>query len=160
LVQKQQRKSRENEKNLPKTSLEQVNFYIKKIMDITTHLYTSYFQSLTQDLLFMTESDYPWKVVYLGKNRVEMEKQLPFSLASAQKMEVTHLLRNAIKTQDWYGEEELKSVQKYQILVDTLLQEVKNATAYKFGEIEIAVYILLELPNGEQLGLSTIAIET
>ena len=129
-------------------------------MDITTRLYISYFQYLTQDLLFTTESDYPWKVVYLGANIDAMTKALPFDIAAAQKVEITHLLRNALKSQDWYGEDELKSVHKYQSLVNTLHTEVKNAIAYKFGEVEIAVYILMELPNGEQLGLSTIAVET
>lgn len=129
-------------------------------MDITTRLYISYFESLVDGLLFMTESDYPWKVVYFGNNEDQMKKLLPFEISAAKSVTISDLLRNALKTQDWYGEEKLASVHQYQKLVTILHEEVKNATAYKFGEIEIAVYVLLELPNGDQLGLSTIAVET
>lgn len=129
-------------------------------MDITTHLYINYFKSLTQDLLFTSESDYPWKVVYLGRDEKEMMKQMPFDIHAAKKLAITDLLRNALKTQDWYVEAELATVRQYQHLVKTLQEEVTNVNVYKFGEIEIAVYILLQLPNSEYLGLSTIAVET
>ena len=129
-------------------------------MDITTNLYLPYLQLLTKDLFFMSESDYPWEVVYLGKDEAEMKRLLPFDLQAAKQVELTQLLKNALKTQDWYGEEELAIVKKYQYLLDTLQTELQTVYAYKFGEIEIAVYVLVHLPNNEWIALKTISVET
>jgi hypothetical protein len=129
-------------------------------MDITTQLYTSYLQSLTKGLLFISESEYPWQTLYLGEDKAQALKRLPFDVAQARPIEVEHLLRNHTKDESWYSEEELATAEKYRQFLTLLKEEVKNVSAYKFGEIEVHIYIIAQLPNGEWIAMRTISVET
>lgn len=129
-------------------------------MDTTSALYISRFESLTKDLLFMSESDYPWEVIYLGESEEEIKHKLLLDTESSQKVEVADFLRNAIKEEDWHGEDELTAARKYQALLKVLQEEIQNATAYKRGEIEIDVFIIGQLPNDEWLALKTKSVQT
>ncbi len=129
-------------------------------MDITTQLYTSYIQALTKDLLFMSESDYPWQVLYLGEDKEQALKRLPFDVSQAHSVEVEYLLRNHTKDESWYSEEELATAERYRQFLSFLKQEVKNVSAYRFGEIEVHIYIIAQLPNGEWIAMKTISVET
>ncbi|GAB4478844.1 MAG: hypothetical protein OHK0057_30310 [Thermoflexibacter sp.] len=129
-------------------------------MDITTQLYTSYIQSLTKDLLFISESEYPWQTLYLGEDKAQALKRLPFDVSQARSIEVEHLLRNHTKDESWYSAEELATAEKYRQFLTLLKEEVKNVSAYKFGEIEVHIYIIAQLPNGEWIAMKTISVET
>ncbi|MCU0392372.1 MAG: nuclease A inhibitor family protein, partial [Thermoflexibacter sp.] len=111
-------------------------------MDITSQLYLSYLQTLTKDLLFISESEYPWKVVYLGKNKQEALNQLPFEVKNAQEITLEKLLKNHIKEENWYGEEELAVAKKYQNLQNLLQEQVTDVSTYRYGEIEIHIYVV------------------
>jgi hypothetical protein len=129
-------------------------------MDITSQLYLSYLQTLTKDLLFISESEYPWKVVYLGKNKQEALNQLPFEVKNAQEITLEKLLKNHIKEENWYGEEELSVAKKYQNLQNLLQEQVTDVSTYRYGEIEIHIYVVMRLPNDEWLTIKTISVET
>lgn len=129
-------------------------------MDITTQLYTYYIQSLTKDLLFISESEYPWQTLYLGENKEQALKRLPFDVSQACSIDVEHLLRNHTKGESWYSEEELTTTEKYRKFLALLKEEVRNVSAYKFGEIEVHIYIIAQLPNGEWIAMRTISVET
>jgi hypothetical protein len=129
-------------------------------MDITTQLYTFYFQALTKDLLFISESDYPWQVLYLGEDKEQALKRLPFDVSQSRPIEVEYLLRNHTKDESWYSAEELATAEKYRRFLTALKEEVKNVNAYRFGEIEVHIYIIAQLPNGEWIAIKTISVET
>ncbi len=129
-------------------------------MDITTKLYTSRLQTLTDKLLFMSESDYPWEMVYLGKNEEDIKKKLPFDTHKVEKIELLRFLKNAIKEENWHGEEELVVARKYQQLAKLLQEELQEIAVFKHGEIEIDVFVVGQLPNSEWVALKTKVIET
>lgn len=129
-------------------------------MDTTSALYISRLELLTKDLLFMSESDYPWEIIYLGENEGNIDKQLLLDRAQSKKVEVADFLCNAIQEEDWYGEEELTAARKYQELLKILQEEMQNSAAYKQGEIEIHVFIIGQLPNKEWVALKTKSVET
>jgi Nuclease A inhibitor-like protein len=129
-------------------------------MDITTKLYTSRLQTLTKDLLFMSESEYPWEIMYSGKSREEALQQLPFDSAQARQISLEHLLKNAIKEEDWHGEEEVAMAKKYQQLLLLLTEELSNINVFKNGEVEVDIYVLGQLPNEEWITLKTKSVET
>jgi len=129
-------------------------------MDTTSALYISRLELLTKDLPFMSESDYPWEVIYLGENEEDIKHKLLLDTEQSQKVEIADFLRNAVKEEDWYEEEELTAARKYQELLKILQEEIQNATAYRRGEIEIDIFIIGQLPNKEWLALKTKSIET
>ncbi len=129
-------------------------------MDTTSALYISRLESLTKDLLFMSESDYPWEIIYIGENEEDIKHKLLLDTESSQKVEIADFLRNAVKEEDWHGEEELTTARKYQELLKILQEEVQNSTAYKQGETEVDVFIIGQLPNKKWIALKTKSIET
>jgi len=68
--------------------------------------------------------------------------------------------RPLIKKEDWFGEEELlwvKAAEELKILLETQLTDIK---IYRFGIIEIDVYLIGKPLEGNCVGIKTKVIET
>jgi L-fucose isomerase-like protein len=129
-------------------------------MDITTKLYTLRLQTLTNQLLFMSESEYPWEIMYLGYKQEDIKKNLGADARKVDEIELMRLLKNAVKEENWHGEDELATARKYQQLAKLLEEELHAITVFRYGEVEIDVFVVGQLPNGEWVALKTKAIET
>lgn len=124
-------------------------------------------KSASNSLLFMSESDYPFEVFLWespGLRPLTTQKILQQTGRSQdtpiEVVTVNNFFRVATTEQDWYGEEEKATLQKYQALVETLKQILSNPEVYRLGEIEIDVYIVGQISAGALAGLSTKVIET
>lgn len=126
----------------------------------------------TDGLLCMSESEYPFEV-FLWKSP-EQTSLIKENLTTQKILELTghpqdtpvevvsidKFFRIATTEQDWYGEEELATLKKYQEFVEILKRNLSNLEVYRIGEIEIDVYIVGQTSTGDLVGLSTKVVET
>ncbi len=124
-------------------------------------------KSASDGLLCMSESDYPFEVFLwespelrpLTPQKILQQTGHPQN-TPLEVVTVDNFFKVATTEQDWYGEEEKATLQKYQALVETLKQILSNPDVYRLGEREIDVYIVGQTPAGALAGLSTKIIET
>lgn len=119
-------------------------------------------QQATTDLVWTSESDYPFEVVTWSKD-TELNPTALFKLPTDTAIETTTLqdfFTPALATEDWYGKEELATVDRYQKLVDAIGSNLSDVVVFRVGEIEIAVYIVGKTLDRDLVGLKTQVIET
>jgi hypothetical protein len=66
----------------------------------------------------------------------------------------------ATEPQDWHGEEEKAIVKRYQTLVKLMTSALSHCQVFRFGTINIEIYIVGQTPDKLWLGLHTQAVET
>lgn len=118
----------------------------------------------TKDLLWLSESEYPLKIVYwhnaenFNVNTLLQHYNYPPETKIVVK-EFQSFFASAIAQEEWYNEAEKAETKRYQALVNLMRQNLKNIQVYLLGEIEIDVYILGETPRAIA-GLTTKIIAT
>jgi hypothetical protein len=119
-------------------------------------------QQATTDLVWTSESDYPFEVVTWSKD-TELNPAALFELSADIAIETTTLqdfFTPALVTEDWYGKEELATVDRYQKLVDMLATNLSEVVVFRVGEVEITVYIVGRTIDRDLVGLKTQVVET
>jgi hypothetical protein len=66
----------------------------------------------------------------------------------------------ATEPQDWHGEEEQAMTRRYQALVKLIRAALNHRQVFRFGTINIEIYILGQTSDQLWLGLHTQAVET
>lgn len=120
-------------------------------------------RSLTTNLLWMSEADYPFSVIYWENVDNIPEKLLQIHDLPDTTIEVRELdsfFSRATEEKDWYEEEEKAECKCYQDLVNLLKTNLSELKVYRVGEVEISCYILGKTDSGAIAGLSTISVET
>jgi hypothetical protein len=116
-------------------------------------------------LLFMSEADYPFEIVYREGQR-EMSPEYLRELsgqsgdAPVEVRSVDDFFRVAVSEPAWKGETELAVAKRYQALLRLLKENLDELKAYRVGEINIRVYIIGRAKTGNWLGVSTRVVET
>ncbi len=117
----------------------------------------------TADLVWTSESDYPFEVITWSKG-TELTPSALFKDLTTDKSIETIALKDffapALETENWYGAEELASVDRYQKLVSTIEANLSEVQVFRVGEVEIEVYIVGKTAAGDLVGLKTQAVET
>ena len=118
---------------------------------------------LTEGLLWLSESDYPFETVYL-ENIDRIKNQL-LELTNSNpetKIEIREIdsFFNRVIQEDNYDEYELEEYRRYQALIDFLKTHLHDVKVYRIGDCEIKVYILGQTESGAVAGLSTMVVET
>jgi len=146
-------------------------------------------QAQVAGLSWMSESDYPFRVV-VACPETSATEPIVFSIEKIPALKpiagltastdvsivfVTHLedflklcesvdvdtfFQRATQVQDWFGEAEWAIAQRYQQLVRWLKENLTDLQVYRCGDIEVDIYILGQAADGRRLGLQTRAIET
>ena len=120
-------------------------------------------KTATKDLLWLSESEYPFKVVYWRNTDFSIDALLQrYNYPPEIKVVVKDwqsFFASAIKQEDWYNEIETAETKRYQNLVKLMRQNLKNIRVYLLGEVEIDVYILGETESAIA-GLVTKVIAT
>ena len=119
----------------------------------------------TAGLTFMSESDYPFKIIHWDKGQ---EITPEFLRKEAKKGEddpveeksVDEFFKRAVSMQDWYGNEEKATAKKYQALVKLLKEKLQDVRVYRVGSVNITVFIVGKDAGGDWVGLSTQVVET
>ena len=122
-------------------------------------------QQASAGLLWLSEADYPWEVVYWQQiSELTPETLLQqINYDSTSKIETKTLeqvFAVATAEQDWHNEAEKQEVESYQSLVNLLDHYLDNIQVYRVGEVEIELYVLGQTKHQAIAGLKTKIIET
>jgi hypothetical protein len=118
----------------------------------------------TADLLWMSESDYPFEVVTWERG-IELNPTVLFPEVTSDEIAVetvtlTDLFAPAIAIEDWYEVEELAQVDRYKKLLHAIESNLTDVQVFRVGEVEITIYIVGKTAAGDLVGLKTQAVET
>jgi Nuclease A inhibitor-like protein len=118
----------------------------------------------TADLLWMSESDYPFEIVNWERG-IELNPQalLPEVTSdevAVERVTLTDFLAPAIAIEDWYEAEELAQVDRYKELLHAIESNLTEVQVFRVGEVEITIYIVGKTAEGDLVGLKTQAVET
>jgi hypothetical protein len=120
-------------------------------------------QQATADLVWTSESDYPFEVLTWNQDTELQPTALFKDLPPDTAIETTTLqdfFAPALQTEDWYGEEELATVDRYQKLIETIGSNLSDVVVFRVGKIEIAVYVVGKTLDRDLVGLKTQVVET
>ncbi len=117
-------------------------------------------------LLWTSETDAPFTLVEWPNkvDRLNIETFQgwlnlgPETLAECREFDEFFAL--ATEAQDWHGEEEMALVKRYRALVKLLKKSLTQLQIFRFGEINLEVYIVGQTVEGHWIGLHTQAVET
>ena len=116
------------------------------------------------DLLWTSEAEYPFEIVYWQDadrlNEVTLLQH--FNYAPQTKIgtqDIKTFFAATTTEKEWHDEVERIEVKRYQKLVNLLSNYLTNVRVYSIGEVEIDVYILGETERAI-VGLMTKAIAT
>ena len=121
-------------------------------------------RSLTSNLLWMSEADYPFEVFIWDEETITPE-QLKLKTGHSldcpvEATEIDKFFKRAVKEEDWHNEEEAAEVKRYQELLTALKQNLKDIRVYRLGKVEVDIYIIGVTASGHLAGISTKAVET
>jgi hypothetical protein len=122
-------------------------------------------KQLTDGLLWMSESDYPFET-FLWEGMPEISPRFLRGLsgqtedAPVEIVSVDDFFRVALSEESWRAEESRQEARRYQRLVQTLKDNLEEPKVYRVGNINIPVYIVGRNRTGNWLGLSTRVVET
>jgi hypothetical protein len=136
----------------------------KKIIN-SDRILLNQLQQACEGLLWLSESDYPWEIIYWDNfSDLTPEKLLQqINRALATKIEIIDLeqfFAQATQKQDWHEAVEIAEVERYQSLVKILQENLQDIKVYEVGEVEIDVYILGKTNSNTIAGLATKVIAT
>jgi hypothetical protein len=118
----------------------------------------------TADLLWSSESDYPFEIVTWPQNTEIVPTALFSNLADPnlpiETMSVTELFEPILTIEDWYEDAELAQVNRYTDLLYAIESNLVDPQVFRVGEVEIAIYIVGKTPDGDVVGLKTYVVET
>jgi Nuclease A inhibitor-like protein len=131
---------------------------------VTTAEIIDRLKQATTDLLWSSESDYPFEIVSweLG---IELTPSDLFSNIydtdlAIESIALTDLFEPVLTIEDWYEQAELDLVDRYTSLLDSINNNLSEAQVFRVGEVEIDIYIIGKTPTGDIVGLKTRSIET
>ena len=118
----------------------------------------------SEGLLWQSESDYPFKTIYI-ENVDDIEEKLlevtnSIGHTMLQVKELDSFFKRVTEEKDWYNDEEMAECKRYQELVKLLKTHLRDIKVYRVGEVEVSCYILGKTESGAIAGLSTISVET
>lgn len=132
-----------------------------------TNNVTEKLKQTSNSLLMMSESDYPFDVVFwTGQAQETLTNQKLLQLTghspetSIETVELDYFFRNCAEEKEWHDEIQKQDVQKFQSLVKTLKDNLTDIKVYRLGSINIDVYILGKTLSGDLAGISTKVVET
>lgn len=118
------------------------------------------------DLLWLSEADYPWQVIWLPEAITDLNCQTLlqyYNYPPTSKIITTTVdsfLASAVVKQEWYDEAETIQAQRYHNLWELLQENLQDIQVYLVGETEIDVYLLGVTEYRTIVGISTKIVET
>jgi hypothetical protein len=122
-------------------------------------------KEMTEGLLFMSESDYPFEIV-CWKGLTEITPQYlrgregQAEDAPVERVSVDEFFRVAISEDNGRAEESRSAAKRYRELAELMREQLEELRVYRVGEINITVYIVGRAQTGHWLGVSTHVVET
>lgn len=131
---------------------------------VTTAAIIDRLTQATTDLLWQSESDFPFEVVTWAPG-IEMTPAALFANLddaelTSESIDLTDLFAPVITIEDWYEATELAQVDRYKALLQIIESDLSAVQIFRIGTVEITIYIIGKTPAGDIIGLKTQAIET
>ena len=131
---------------------------------MTTPEILDLFKQATTDLLWSSESDYPFEIVTWERG-IELTPTALFSKLeqpniSIETITLTALFNPVLTVEDGYEADELAQVSRYLDLLQAIDSHLSDVQVFRVGEVEIAIYIVGKTPDGDVVGLKTYVVET
>jgi hypothetical protein len=118
----------------------------------------------TADLLWSSESDYPFEIVTWPQDTAisptALFSKLPDPNSPIETMSITDLFEPVLTIEDWYEDAELAQVNRYTDLLHAIESNLVDPQVFRVGEVEIAIYIIGKTADGDVVGLKTYVVET
>ncbi len=138
---------------------------------VTTAAIIDRLKQATTDLLWSSESDYPFEIVTwelgtdltpsdLFSNIYDTELAIASLSYRIESVTLTDLFEPVLTIEDWYEQAELDLVDRYTNLLDSIGNNLGEAQVFRVGEVEIDIYIIGKTPTGDIVGLKTRSVET
>jgi Nuclease A inhibitor-like protein len=131
---------------------------------LTTATIINRLKQASTDLLWSSESDYPFEVVSwepgTDLNPADLFSNVYDNELSIESMTLADLLAPVITVEDWYEQTELDLVDRYTNLLDSINTNLSEVEVFRVGEVEIDIYIIGKTPTGNIVGLKTRSVET
>lgn len=123
---------------------------------------TDRLSTLSKDLLFISESEYPlepftWKSATLKPETILSRSQKPADTA-IESTTLEDFFVQVTADQDWFDDEDRQVAQRFRDL-QAEIGTLKNVQVFRLGKIEIDVYIVGAI-GPDLIGLKTTVIET
>jgi Nuclease A inhibitor-like protein len=121
------------------------------------------FKQTTADLLWSSESDYPFEIVTWERG-VEMTPTALFNKIAPdlpiEQITLAELFAPVLTVEDWYEADELAQLHRYTELRHAIETNLTDVAVFHVGEVEIAIYIIGKTPDDDVVGLKTYVVET
>lgn len=123
-------------------------------------------QSLTDNLLYISESEALWELADLGeKNEGEtieefLEEKTGLERASLKKADLDAFFKPLIESYDSADEIMEQMAERYRQLLDFLVEHFCRLCLFKSGEVHIDIFLVAETNKGHVVALQTSAVET
>lgn len=122
-------------------------------------------EQAVKNLLWISEAEYPFQVVYWHDassfSEDNLLQQSNYSLETKIAIqEFQAFFWSATKQETWHNEAEQAEAKRYQALVELMAANLKDIRVYLLGEIEIDAYILGETEHNASAGLATKIVST
>ena len=123
---------------------------------------TDRLSTLSKDLLFPSESEYPlepftWESATLSHETI-LERSLKPSDTPIESTTLEDFFAQVTADQDWYDDEDRAIAQRFRDL-QAAIATLENVQVFKVGTVEIEVYIVGAI-GPDLVGLKTTVIET
>jgi Nuclease A inhibitor-like protein len=131
---------------------------------VTTAAIIDRLTQATVDLLWSSESDYPFELVTWSRG-TELTPPALFGDSDAANLEIESmtlidLFEPVLAIEDWYEAAELAQVDRYTNLLQAIDTNLADIQVFRVGEVEIAIYIVGKTATGDLVGLKTHVVET
>lgn len=124
-------------------------------------------KSLTEDLLFTSESDYPFEVLLweLKTENITIENIKEYlddieENTSIEVFTVEKTLSAMSRSRPYYSAERREKANRFKQIISFFETQVTDAQVFKIGTIEKSVYILGVVSDEYVIGLKSISVET
>jgi hypothetical protein len=114
----------------------------------------------TIDLLWVSESDYPFEIVMWSNKEIDSMLFPPCDDKEIKVISLSDFFAPALRVEAWYEAEELATVDRYKLLFQTIESSLTEIQVFRIGIVEIDVYLVGKTPDGDVVGLQTKIIET
>ena len=121
--------------------------------------------ALVEGLSFSSESDYPLELQDWGNKTDEQVKEAIAALHAngfpVQQISCGDFFSKTINALRQSGDAQMgETAKRYEALEQFINCNAQSSAVYRCGRIEVGVYIVMRLPEGNLLVLKTISVET
>ena len=124
-------------------------------------------KSLTEDLLFTSESDYPFEIfVWELKTETITSENINQYIPTVREdtlidlFVVEKILRVMARSRPYYAAERREKANRFKQIITFFETQVTDSKAFKIGTIERDVYIIGKIADSHIIGLKSISVET